>query len=260
MKTSIEVQNTNRNRIHQAIASILWCGDTGTTRKMIFFLLFNFWLQETIVTQKWRKNLFKMNFFFKKTQKIEFLITNTALFVIVTWYSSSPSTNFKFWKGFNVLYSSFLYVHKRCRFPHCDGIKSLVDYLLESMFLFWSVINLSTKFQRAFERRGKKTHPIHLQLLLQKNRQSTEHEEHTKDHSPFHVIVDDDSRFILFKLLHYKYYVKCIWCISFFFSFLRQVISVFLSSILTFFSVLPTFFIINRFTFVISVISIAANV
>lgn len=94
-------------------------------------------------------------FFFKETQKIEFLITNTALFVIVTWYSSSPSTNFKFWKGFNVLYSSFLYVHKRCRFPHCDGIKSLVDYLLESMFLFWSVINLSTKFQRAFERRGK---------------------------------------------------------------------------------------------------------
>lgn len=173
------------------------------------------------------------DFFFKKEQKIEFLITNTALFVIVTWYSLSPSTNFKFWKGFNVLYSSFLYVHKRCRFPHCERIKSLVDYLLESMFLFWSVINLSTKFQRAFERRGKKTHPIHLQLLLQNNRQSTEYEEHTKDHSPFHVIVDDDSRFIRFKLLHYKYYVKCIWCILIlFFRSFGIVFSVFLSSIL----------------------------
>lgn len=129
----------------------------GHNKKNDIFLLFNFWLQETIVTQKWRKNLFKMNFFFfKKRQKIEFLITNTALFVKVTWYSSSPSTNFKFWKGFKVLYSSFLYVHKRCRFPHCERIKTLVDYLLKSMFLFWSVINLSTKFQRAFERRGKK--------------------------------------------------------------------------------------------------------
>lgn len=183
---------------------------------MIFFFVIQLLATRDNSHTKMTEKFIQDGFFFKKTQKIEFLITNTALFVIVTWYSSSPSTNFKFWKGFNVLYSSFLYVHKRCRFPHCERIKSLVDYLLGSMFLFWSVINLSTKFQRAFERRGKKTHPIHLQLLLQKNRQSTEYEEHTKDHSPFHVIVDDDSRFILFELLHYKYYVKCIWCISFF--------------------------------------------
>lgn len=177
----------------------------------------------------------------------------------MTWYSSSPSTNFKFWKGFNVLYSSFLYVHKRCRFPHCDGIKSLVDYLLESMFLFWSVINLSTKFQRAFERRGKKPNQFTCNYCYRRTdkAQNMKSTRRTTVHSMSSSMT-----------IHDLFFLNC--CITNimssafdafrFFSFLRQVVSVFLSSILTFFSVLPTFFIINRFTFVISVISIAANV